>query len=97
ANGCDSTIILNLSVNDIVFTETTVEICDGETYPFAGEDLGVSGVYRDTILGGSPSGCDIINQLTLIVHPNVEIQIERFICAGDTYTFGGETYSESGT
>jgi gliding motility-associated-like protein len=95
--GCDSIAVLNLDVRDVVFNEMTVDICNGESYPFGGQDLTQSGVYRDTILGGSPSGCDVVNQLTLVVHPLVDVTIQRSICEGETITFGGQVYTTSGT
>ncbi|WP_222845938.1 T9SS type B sorting domain-containing protein [Flavilitoribacter nigricans] len=97
ADGCDSTLILNLQVNDVVLVEESAEICEGETYRFGGVDLSDSGVYRDTMIGASPSGCDVVTTLTLTVQQPSTATIVRSICEGESIVFGGETYTESGT
>ncbi len=94
-DGCDSIIILNLEVLDILFTELTDSLCAGETYPFAGIDRDSSGVYTDTL--PSSIGCDSIITLTLTVFPTYSIDINDTICEGETYNFFNRSLDSTGT
>src|SRR5690606_10945511 len=44
-NGCDSTILLNLTVFDLTSTQVTASICDGEIYEFNNINYTQSGEY----------------------------------------------------
>lgn len=94
-NGCDSTAILHLTF--VPGFESTLEasICAGESYEFNGENLSESGEYTMTFT--SAGGCDSVITLVLTVLPTSESVTNASICAGESYTFNGETYSESGT
>ena len=64
-NGCDSTIITNLTVNPTYTSTMDVAICDGESYFAAGADQFVSGTFTDVYM--TVDGCDstIITNLTV--------------------------------
>lgn len=47
--GCDSIHLLHLTVLTTVHIDTTVYVCEGETYEFAGRMLTDEGTYIDTI------------------------------------------------
>ncbi len=92
-NGCDSVVILHLTVNPISTTEETITACDsllwnGETYTQSGEY-----VYTTT----AKNGCDSIVTLHLTIN-NSEIGETEYItiCYGETYTWNGQTYSTEG-
>lgn len=92
--GCDSTLVLTLTVNPIFTTSLTAEICQGESYEFGGLPLGISGVYRDTLT--AVNGCDSIVVLTLTVNPVATTNIAETICEGQSYLFYGDTLSAPG-
>lgn len=48
-------------------SNTTVEICAGETYNFFGDEIFTTGTYRKTLT--TPLGCDSIYVLNLVVNP----------------------------
>ena len=56
--GCDSVLVLTLTVNPVYETPLTAEICDGETFSFGGEDLTLGGTYYDTL--ATSEGCDSV-------------------------------------
>ncbi len=95
ANGCDSIVTTNLFVESQISTNLTQTICTGTTYPFAGNNLNVSGVYVDTLVAGA--GCDSIVTLNLTVVPLITNSITSTICEGTSVTFGTQTLSASGT
>lgn len=93
--GCDSIVNLNLNLGTF-FESTVVEnICEGDSYEFGGDTLHVAGIYKDTLL--SPTGCDSIITLDLMVHMPVIFSFDVEICEGDSYDFNGEILSEAGT
>lgn len=77
-----------------VFDNREASICEGEVYPFGGEELSQSGIYVDTTQGVD---VDTVVTLTLTVNPSYAISLDTAICQGQTIDFGGEVYSEAGT
>ncbi|QIA06324.1 T9SS type A sorting domain-containing protein [Draconibacterium halophilum] len=94
-NGCDSILTLTLTVDPAIETLLEADICEGDTYNFAGEELYADGIYRDTLQ--TVSNCDSIVVLTLNVHPVYEIPIDSSICEGESVSFAGETLTTSGS
>ena len=94
-NGCDSVIVLTLSVNPIATTPLSATICSNETYNFHGRDLTHAGTYRDTLQ--TINGCDSVIILTLAVNPVYHDIINAAICEGGVYTENGFNESEAGT
>ena len=93
--GCDSIVILNLQVVDILFSELTVTICNGATYDFFGTTISSAGTYNHTLK--STSGCDSVINLTLEVVDQINERLIATLCEGETYSFGSRVLSESGT
>ena len=67
--GCDSIVVLNLSVMDKI--EVTVEdtICDGQSYTFNGSTFTKTGQYKSKLT--SVAGCDSVVTLNLFVYDPV--------------------------
>jgi hypothetical protein len=63
--GCDSTHILDLTINDIYAINNTIDICYGDTLIVGSSIYTSSGIYTDLL--SSVSGCDstITTQLTV--------------------------------
>ena len=64
--GCDSTIVLTLTVNSSPVVSLEASICDGELYPFNGNLLGDPGTYTAQLQ--TAAGCDSTVVLTLLVN-----------------------------
>ena len=90
AAGCDSTMILDLTVSDILHTSTNKETC--ERYDWNGNTYTQSGQY--TFQTTSTNGCDSIVKLDLTIHPKQSTSLSQKAC--DTYTYQGTTYDQSG-
>lgn len=95
SNGCDSILVLNLTVNPIKRDSINQSICFGDTYYFNGIALNSSGYYSDTLILGN--GCDSIVTLSLTVNSVYMDTIQASICNGDNYPFNGNSYTVSGT
>ena len=92
-NGCDSVVILHLTVNPIATTEEKIVACD--SYEWNGQTYTQSGEYVYTTTAAN--GCDSIVTLHLTIN-NSEIGATEYvtICYGETYTWNGQTYSTEG-
>ena len=64
--GCDSFVVLNLSVVSQLTSSYSAAICQGESYDFNGQQLTTSDVYTATLT--SAGGCDSVVTLTLTVN-----------------------------
>ena len=96
ANGADSIVTLNLTVlPEVPVTEEVAAICFGETYTWQGEEYTESGEYSVTYQ--DVNGCDSVVSLALTVYPQTEATTENVeVAYGETYTWHGITYTESG-
>ncbi|MFN8284575.1 MAG: gliding motility-associated C-terminal domain-containing protein [Chitinophagales bacterium] len=95
SSGCDSIIVLTLVVNPSKTTNTTRNICQGQSTGFNGQTLTQAGTYRDTLL--QQNGCDSFIVMTLVVNQPKTTNITRQICQGQTTVFNGQTLSQAGT
>ena len=94
SSGCDSVIVLNLTVNPTYNIPFTITICQGEEFFFLGQVLTEEGVYADTMQ--TVAGCDSVITLTLVVNPTYNIPVTDSICQGDTFLFFGQQLTEAG-
>ena len=93
ANGCDSTIILDLTLTGFVLASITETACD--SYTINGTTYATSGTYVETFVGGSVNGCDSIVTIDLTILNSTYNTITDVAC--DTYTLNGQTYTSSGS
>ncbi len=96
ANGCDSTIVLDLTVNTQVTNDITASICTGQDYIINGVPYSTTGIHTEMIPGGSSAGCDSVIVLDLTVSSIVTFEYDQTICYHETYTFDGQVLSQSG-
>lgn len=94
-NGCDSFLVLNLTVLDTFQTLLSQSICEGQSFFFNGENLTEAGIYRDTLI--AQNGCDSFLVLDLIINETFSTQLDISICENEFYVFGGDTLSVEGT
>ena len=92
--GCDSTVILNLTVRPLSTGAISRTICNGSSYLFNGVNLTATGTYRDTLINGF--GCDSFLTLNLTVRAASTSSIARTICSGASYLFNGVNLTASG-
>ncbi|MEQ9376099.1 MAG: T9SS type A sorting domain-containing protein [Imperialibacter sp.] len=94
ANGCDSTVVLNLSVNPASTESVTANICIGETYSFGSQILSSPGNY--TQLFKTTQGCDSTVVLSLAMASVTEETQAISICEGEVYIFGSQSLEIAG-
>lgn len=95
-NGCDSTVILTLIVNDTFAVLDTVTVCESELpYNWEGDDLWTSGPYTKTLT--AENGCDSIVSLTFNVLDSSLVEQEITVCESELpFTFGSQILDTSG-
>jgi gliding motility-associated-like protein len=94
ANGCDSTINVQLTVHPNKTTNLVQSICEGETFTVGTQTFDTTGTF--TVKLQTTKGCDSTVNLDLTLHPNKSITIQRTICKGESITIGNNTYSVAG-
>ena len=98
-HGCDSLVIMTLTVHPSYEQEITAEICEGEDYKENGFNLTnlSAGTYNETLEFETDHDCDSIVNLTLTVHesPVVTIEGNTTITQGESTTLtasGADSY-----
>ncbi len=95
SGGCDSIVTLFLTVRPLATSNINASICYGQSYPFGGQMLSATGSYNQTL--STVNGCDSIVTLNLTVLPIINGSTSATICQGQSYTFGTQVLTASGT
>lgn len=95
AAGCDSTFIINLSVEPVVDVPLDYAICSGESVVLPdGTTVSEAGFY-EVMVGGE--SCDTLYAVTLEVNPVFNIAVDAAICEDENYILpDGQIVSEGG-
>lgn len=93
--GCDSTIILALTVNPKYDYSTSISICESQLpFQFGGQIFNEAGTYNINLQ--TIKDCDSLITLILTVGDEYTEILNPSICEGESFTFMGTTYSETG-
>lgn len=95
AAGCDSVVVLNLTVNPTNAESISKSICEGDFYPFGSQNPNTAGIYTETFV--NMFGCDSTVTLKLDIIPASYDTIDAAICDGDSYSFFNQTLYVAGT
>jgi gliding motility-associated-like protein len=95
SGGCDSVITLFLTVRPMAMSNLNATICFGQTYSFGGQNYAASGSYSQTLT--TSNGCDSVITLNLTVLPIINGSTSATICQGQSYNFGSQVLTASGT
>lgn len=94
STGCDSVIDLTLTVLPIKFTNIDTTLCEGGFIQIGNNTYIATGTYQDTL--NTFEGCDSIIISNVLILPVILTSSDITVCAGETYTFGGNVYTASG-
>ncbi|MCG9910074.1 MAG: T9SS type A sorting domain-containing protein [Flavobacteriales bacterium] len=97
ATGCDSTVIVDLTVRQNYNVTVPVSICQGQTYTLVnGATVSTPGNY--TAGTSTIYGCDSVVTVTLTVNPVFNNTVNAAICADASYLLpDGNTVNQAGT
>lgn len=95
--GCDSILVLHLSVMQTIIDRQSIVLCDNEV-PYNHPDpratklqnLTKTGIYRDILK--TQTGCDSIIELDLKVWPTYEVNDMQSICDYESYDYHGHIF-----
>jgi hypothetical protein len=95
--GCDSTVILHLSVNSYVSSVQDVAICQNELpYRWNNQTLNAAGTYTATYR--NRNGCDSVVTLNLSVHPSASRSETLAVCRNALpFSWNGQSLVRAGT
>ena len=94
--GCDSVVVLDLTVNPSYNFEEELTICRSQLpYNWRTKTLEEAGRYTDEYT--TITGCDSIYTLNLSVVDNYEFTLDVQLCQGESYTLGTQVITETGT
>lgn len=92
--GCDSNIILHLTINPTFFDSTYFSICDNEDFEFQNLIFDSTGIYE--IKYNNMFGCDSIYVLNLTVNTTFNDTLYADIYKGNTYRNYGFNENKTG-
>lgn len=97
--GCDSTVMLDLTVSPTYITELRDTICHGEDYHEYGFDVIAPPVGINTLLqeNSTTAGCDSSVRMYLYVSPTHDIELYDSICFGESYDSLGFSFANPET
>jgi gliding motility-associated-like protein len=93
ANGCDSVITLNLTINDTFLSVENITECGSYTTA-SGITYSQSGIFSDTLV--SANGCDSILTLNLTIESAIQSQ-ESLSSCGPYTAADGSVFSQNAT
>jgi gliding motility-associated-like protein len=91
---CDSTVILDLTVNPISRSTIFEIICEGDSIIVGNQTFNSTGNYTITL--ENAAGCDSIINLDLVVNPIATTNIVKSICRGEAEIIGNQVFTETG-
>ncbi|MCB0853367.1 MAG: hypothetical protein KDD63_14175, partial [Bacteroidetes bacterium] len=94
ANGCDSLININLTIETSSANSISPIACDSYTVPSGNATYTVSGIYADTL--SNAAGCDSIISIDLTIATETSSNIQESACDSYTVPSGNATYLVSG-
>ncbi len=95
ANGCDSTLTLELSLSTSSYTTLAAQTCADSPYELNGESYSAAGSYVQFLTAAN--GCDSFLTIELSITPTINERITAQTCAGTPYSLNGQSYSIGGT
>ena len=93
-HGCDSVIVLNLSVHDTFRDTVYPTICAGQTFTIGDSSYATQGEYTQYYT--TRYNCDSVIVVRLTVFDTYRIVLNPVICVGDTFVCGDSAYTSAG-
>jgi hypothetical protein len=96
-NGCDSTVIMTLTVNPTYNITETHTVCESEL-PYTWHNLVFNAAGSQSLNLQTVNGCDSVITMTLTVNPTFNVTDEQAVCESELpYVWNGITFTEAGT
>lgn len=92
--GCDSTILLALTVSDTIFQQDTIMICEGDSVLIFNQWVFSDKTLREDVL--SVAGCDSTSMVTVQLIPLPRRTWDMTLCQGDSVSVYDTWLTEAG-
>lgn len=95
-NGCDSTVVISLSFDDVVSFNLNPTFCSGESIEVNGtvyDEANPTGT--ELFENGASSGCDSLVEINLTFEPAANSVLQPTLCFGESIEVNGTIYDES--
>ncbi len=92
--GCDSVVVLELSILEEPITRVTALVCSGTEFDYNGILYPDKGEYSHTF--AAANGCDSIVDLQIIHAPSNITEVTYEICQGEVFLIGDQYYTKPG-
>ena len=92
--GCDSIVIIDLTVDSMLPSFDTLEICQGDSVWIGGIYAYTAGNYLDSLV--NISGCDSVVEVNLVLNDVYTSYDTLSICANDSANINGTYHFELG-
>jgi hypothetical protein len=88
-NGCDSLVVVNLSVNPTHLMQLHDSVCSGSRYVFPDGDtlFNITAAHTDSSYLATALSCDSLLVTTIFVHPTYTQSVNDTVCKGVSYLF----------
>ncbi|MEL7120884.1 MAG: T9SS type A sorting domain-containing protein, partial [Bacteroidota bacterium] len=93
--GCDSTVVLDLTVTEAFVDTFNISVCQGDTFMLGTQALTSPGTYIAFL--ESLEGCDSTVTVNLDFQNPIDTAVSLTICSGETYFFGNRQLRFPGT
>ena len=97
AVGCDSTVTLNLTINQPTSSTVTVSACTSYTWAQNSTTYTASGSYPVVLAGANANGCDSTVTLVLTINQPTSSTVTVTACSSYTWAENSATYTTSGS
>ncbi len=94
SSGCDSIVVVNLTIHQTTNLMDTVKACKDYTWPFSGQKYYTSGTYTESYT--TPAGCDSTAVLYLTINQPSSGSMTVNACNSYTWPANNMTYYASG-
>jgi gliding motility-associated-like protein len=94
AGGCDTIIILDLTINNSHLLSDSIQTCEKYTWPVNHQEYTKSGVYKAHFV--TNQGCDSVHQLFLKINKPIVYKDSASSCLNYTWPYNAKTYARSG-
>ena len=95
--GCDSTVTLNLTINQPTTATVAVTECGSYTWPLNNTTYTASGSHTVTLAGANSVGCDSTITLNLTINQPTSSSVSVTACGSYTWAENNATYTASGS
>ena len=79
SNGCDSVIVIDLTINQTTSSTISEVVCDEYISP-SGQLLTITGIYNDTLFNANSIGCDSVVIIDLTVNESTQSFFNEIVC-----------------